>query len=572
MSLFCWTHDPRVLECPKLPFIPRPYQDDYLLGLADAIGHHDLLAEKSRDEGASWCMLAAFFWRWLFFPGLTFILMSRKMDYVDKRGVPACMFFRLDYLLKNLPKWLQPSAVERTMGHMANLDNESTMDGESTTRSAGAGGRATAVGIDEFALFEQGVGFEVLRSITSTSESRIFNSTHQGEETAFHKMYQSPDVRKVRLPWWLNEKKNPGLYTAKDGTLEVLDLDYEFPEDFPFILDATDGTPLDGRYRSPWYDFWCRKLGGIPWIIATELDMDPGGSVSRPFPEDLLQRVKIEHCLPPIFQGEIDYTETTGKPLQVVEHARGKWKFWVELRHEDGDAPDKDMLPADRKYVMGVDIATGSGASNSVIAVYDRKTNEKVAEFADAYTRPEALAVLTCAAATLFHNAFVVPERNGPGETYVPRLLETGYRSIYRQHEIAKVTRKVSPAFGFYTTRSSKRPLYNNLREAMAGDQIINRSAEAVTECGRFIFGTDGTPVHSRAVASQDSSGANDNHGDRCTADACAWIGLKERPQKEKPKKVKIHPDSFAARFADWKREKHHTGQLVRWTPVTHKT
>jgi len=47
--------------------------------------------------------------------------------------------------------------------------------------------------------------------------------------------------------------------------------------------------------------------------------------------------------------------------------------------------------------VVAVDISAGTGASNSVIVVGDKKTGEKVAEFASPYLKPHELAKLAVA-------------------------------------------------------------------------------------------------------------------------------------------------------------------------------
>ena len=78
LSTVCWTHDPRIKNCPYIPFIPYEYQQEYMLQIADAVGNHDLLIEKSRDMGASWMVLMVLLWYWHFVPGQGFLVGSRK--------------------------------------------------------------------------------------------------------------------------------------------------------------------------------------------------------------------------------------------------------------------------------------------------------------------------------------------------------------------------------------------------------------------------------------------------------------------------------------------------------------
>ena len=51
---FGYTYDPRRQPFPKLPFILYPFQEEAVMEVAQAVGSYDLLAEKSRDMGASW--------------------------------------------------------------------------------------------------------------------------------------------------------------------------------------------------------------------------------------------------------------------------------------------------------------------------------------------------------------------------------------------------------------------------------------------------------------------------------------------------------------------------------------
>ncbi|MFI7879908.1 terminase, partial [Acinetobacter baumannii] len=71
-------------------------------------------------------------------------MLSRNEDYVDKKGDPKALFWKLDYMIKKDPEWLQPK-INRTKLHIENMDNGSTIEGESTTQRAGRGGRFTLI-------------------------------------------------------------------------------------------------------------------------------------------------------------------------------------------------------------------------------------------------------------------------------------------------------------------------------------------------------------------------------------------------------------------------------------------
>jgi len=129
------------------PFITWDVQD-VLFGrfeyhLANAL---DILINKSRDMGASWCSIAFVHWLWLFRPDSQLLELSRTEDYVDKPGNMKALFQRHDYINHWLPDWMQPPMTQvggkyRTKMHMKNALNGSCIDGESTTEHAASGDR-----------------------------------------------------------------------------------------------------------------------------------------------------------------------------------------------------------------------------------------------------------------------------------------------------------------------------------------------------------------------------------------------------------------------------------------------
>ena len=129
VNAFGWTYDPR-RENGSIPFLTYPFQDELMLDMVECIQTgKDVLVTKSRDMGASWCILTVFEWMWHFRPDLSFLLVSRNEDYVDKPGNPKSLFWKIDFLHKNQPKWLLPN-MTRTKLRLTNDDNGSNIDGE----------------------------------------------------------------------------------------------------------------------------------------------------------------------------------------------------------------------------------------------------------------------------------------------------------------------------------------------------------------------------------------------------------------------------------------------------------
>ncbi len=499
VNAFCWTYDPRVGD-GVLPFLTYEFQDQSLLDMEDAIGKKDLVIKKSRDMGASWMLLTVFEWRWHFKPNQSFLLVSRNEDYVDKPGNPKSLFWKMDFIHKYLPGWLIPRTT-RTKLRLTNEDNGSTIDGESTTGDVARGDRRTAIGLDEFAAFDIDAGYRALASTRDATNCRIFNSTPSGTNNAFFDLANSDTIAQLTLHWTKHPVKSAGSYEDSNG-----------------------------KTRSPWYDQECRRCAN-PQEIAQELDIDFAGSDYQFFDILILDDLMKSTGCNPYSVGELKHNAITGLPEEFEQQPKGTLRLWVY--------PDAHgELPSDRSYVIGADIAAGTGSSNSVLSVGDCKTGEKVAELVTPNLRPDQLATYAVALAKWFRGndsgALVIWEAPGPGRNFGDRILELGYRKIWYKKE---QNGKIAKIPGWWPTKDEKRILYSEYRKALSTKHFINHSKDALRECKEIIFAATGWITHSRSLRTIDPSGARENHGDRPTADALLWKGMQRVPS-EKPAAV----------------------------------
>jgi hypothetical protein len=215
----------------EVPFITWPVQDHAATKIINCIrSGRDVLIDKSRDMGASWMGLTVFEWFWHFRPALSFLLISRNEDYVDKKGDSKSLFWKVDFLHEHQPRWLLPTGrwlgwtdPGRKVLSIVNADNRSIMSGESTTGDAGRGDRRTAMFIDEHAAFDVNDGFRVLRATRDTTKCRGFNSTPQGANNGFYDVVHNTSARQIRLHWSVHPEKRNGLYTSENGKTKLLD-------------------------------------------------------------------------------------------------------------------------------------------------------------------------------------------------------------------------------------------------------------------------------------------------------------------------------------------------------------
>jgi len=538
INTFVFTYDPRLKKSKIIPFITYDFQDVAVDTVVTAEG--DLLAEKSRDMGASWIFLTVDEWEWQFHNDFTSLLGSRTEDYVDKKGDRKSLMWKLDAILANQPKWLTPNFY-RIYLHFENLDTGSTIEGESTTGDFARGGRWTKIMLDEFAAVEPD-GQKVLKATRDATRRRVFNSTHQGAATSFYRIGLT-NIPKLIMHWCLHPEKSKGLYYSDDGKIVHLDSwtsevivegkKYSYPDDYPYLMD--------GKLRSPWYDNECARAEH-PMEIAQELDIDPFSSDFQYFDPTMIAEIEAENVCSPYMEGSLEFDEDSLDPIEFVEGVNGPLKLWMNL-----DLQGK--VPYDIEVGYGVDISAGTGASNSTATFVNLRTGEKIAEFADPWIKPESYARTMIAMGKFFNDAFMVPDGAGPGRTFCDELIRLGYRNLYYRRNEEGLSKKVSDKPGVFLNPKEKKAILGLYRRSLKDRTFIQRSSIANQECLEYIHAVGGKVEHSSAVNSIDPSGAGDSHGDRVIADALAakcvdFLGKKSI----KPEEGEIPARSFAGR------------------------
>lgn len=571
LNVFGWTFDPRLgTKLQVIPFITFDVQDEIIYEIYQALGYYDLLIEKSRDEGASWLSMACLTHQWQFERDQQFSVTSRKGDLVDKTGNKDALFWKIMFLADHQPGWLKPFYEHNEMTLM-HPDLDSTIIGESATGEVGRGGRNRAMFLDEFSAFNRDDGYKVESATASNTNCRIFNGTPRGTGNSFFDIRQALQEgirsgKKLRIHWTEDPRKNMGLYISGAGYREVypgamdheryddndivfLDRspcgrevdEFDFDDDFKFILD--------GKIRSPWYDNECKRYSH-PMLVAQELDIDYHNSSFRFFDENVLQKILEEQVCEPYHQGEFKF-DKDGQYLEWEEQENGPWRLWFNL---DGH----QRPPRHLTYVAGIDVALGTGASNSCISIGDDRTGEKVAEYTNPYVTPEDFGRLASRAHKLFNEAYMIWENNGPGRSFAAKLLEEGVSAFYHRRDDVSIKSKVSDIPGWASTKERKASLLGDYRDAQYHGDFTNPSYHAIIECREYVNLPDNTVKHSASMDNVDPTGAGSAHGDRVMADALCWKGMQElrrgnpvdEKQLELERNAKNSPETLAGRMA----------------------
>jgi len=182
---WAWTYDPRLaaLNLPTaLPFIPFPKQVEFIEWLYNLyLQQINGLAEKARDAGATWllCIFIGFEWRWT--DGFAGGIGSNKLDNVDDRDNPDCIFEKLRSFLKMLPPFWFPTDFNpqkhSKLGNLFNPNMQSYITGQGG-KDIGRGGRRTFYLVDESASLEYPLKADA--ALSAVTNCKVDLSTPKG--------------------------------------------------------------------------------------------------------------------------------------------------------------------------------------------------------------------------------------------------------------------------------------------------------------------------------------------------------------------------------------------------------
>lgn len=570
-NAFVWAYDPRLRGRKSVPFLTYPIQDSVIEKVEQSITTgRDLQIEKSRDLGASVICTGVIQKRWCFHRDESFMMFARDADEVDKAGSTGCLFWKIDWINKQLPPWLLPDGFDpdkhRRRFSLESPRTNTTIVGEAMVPAGGVGDRKTAIFIDEFSRIEHADELDI--GTADATDCRIFNYTAWGEGNAADRMRKSGAVRKVVMHWSMDPRKNRKLYRWNPQTQRfdyyeyrlgegdevdfgqrklrlVKTAPHEYTDDDSYYVgeDRVPFEPVrDGKLRSPVYDREEARRRNPKWM-AVNWDIDYVGSDSRKFDAELLSELAAETVRDPLWEGDIVIDEGTCEILEWVERKGGPLKLW--FRPGDGNVPKSEL-----GYGGGSDIARGTGATNSCLSLADADTGHKLAEYVTPHLTVERYARRCVALGRAFaskdgREALLAWEKQGPGEDFRRCLLELGYTNVYTEGVTKQKAAFRDRTAGWNATAKARDELFGEYEVALRERRFVNRSKLALAECDDFVTTPQGckyrTSRNSGAAVFGEDSGAAFGHGDRVTADALCNRTLVElgrptfKPPDEEP-------------------------------------
>jgi len=488
--------------------------------------------------------------------------------------------------------------------HLLNQDNLSVIDGESTNKDLGAGDRRLAIMCDEFARVDHGDAQSIANTISDTTDCIIYNSTHTNKGHPYAKLRYGKKIKFIVMPWYEIPHKRAGLYRSPAlNRVEIHDLVYWREKYGDLFAGIEPKVPFDptnietsalisgeehalfvangqGNWRSPWYDYECRRRSDQD--VAQNLDMNPIGSGDAIFDLPDLQRMRTDYVCNPKHTGEVEYKLDVANDRitdwrWVAKSGRQRLSWWGDLvmdRKTQMLRPDQN-----HNFIVGCDISLGSGVSNSVASIYDCNTNRKVSSWVCAFTSPTVFAEQTVGlclwiGGVMPDRPFLIYEANGPGIVFDRRVWQLGYDYVYYRKDESKIYRpRNSGARGWHSTAESKQALIYLYREALSltfryGEdsderKYINPDEKAIAEAEDYIFYSGSKIGPSEALV--DEGGAIATHGDRVIADALTCLARTDQPAAVADMRKKVVVGSFAERRQRYRNENCVTMEDRRW-------
>lgn len=384
--------------------------------------------------------------------------------------------------------------------------------GSGTGRSKGASRSYTynAMHISEAAWF--GDSSELAATLAAATPDAIMfqESTANGRANGFHDDWERAlwieDLERmvrdgepppdnwsefVRFfwPWFADPEYQLPVTTAEQKRIEQ-------------TLDETEQRLIDEHKVSyPQLKWRRRKIAGE---CQKQTEYDPEEYFQQEYPSEpeeafLMTGNAVFHQGK--LKGMAQAARKLGKAAVEAGGRFGRWFRWEarkwELRQSAWTNADYVEFEPPKKnhwYVMGIDTAEGlEHGDHSVISIFDRTGMtfiKEVARYVSKTYNPEELGELAVHLANYFNKAFIVAERNQPGNVTCLAMFNLEYNNLYMRDDEETITPGDNQPnrfkIGFSTNKQSKALIVNNAATGLKDDQIFLRSERAIQEWTQF--------------------------------------------------------------------------------------
>lgn len=553
VNTFCYTLDTRTSN-PVLPFVSYDYQDVLMmlaiynatqsLSAENSYRRWDIGCDKSRDMGITWTVLYILDYIWRFWKWRDILCVSRTRDLVD--GSPKSHFAKLDFLEERMPGAFMVRGMHHDYAHgrpnleIHNEQNGTRIEGDSAHPDTGRQGRYLIAFRDEEPAAQY--GSENTKALNQTTRFQFRVGTPNGTDNSLYAAKIKGGIDWISLHWSNHPEKSRGLYSVENGKVTVIDEEWhrEHPgyEFMQTETHADPGAPWE-FLRSPWFDGEDRAADSV-FDIMQEFQISYLGTGAPFFRSDKLQVLKAMNVRPPT---------RSGTPEDFLpEHMQDKMKFVEDrdVRTEKVrvwyEKNARGLPPQDTTYSFGIDIAAGSGASDSVLSVVDDTTREKVFVYRTNGLTPEDFSKVCACFYEYFTTKkgvpFVVWDMGGHGIPFGRKFLQIAENADVYYWRATKDSAP-SKVAGMPSSKKLKLQLMTEYRSAMFDRAFISFSESAYEQAGQFKHDGKGGVHHVNSTGNQDDSATGDQHGDEATSEAMCVRAMSVRPSPKAPEEAK---------------------------------
>ncbi len=348
---------------------------------------------------------------------------------------------RVRTAIKNVPKWLLLADITTDNKTSIELANGSWVKSVSKSADAGRSEALSLLVIDEAAHIE---GFDDIwtgiKPTVSAGGRIIMLSTPNGVGNVFHNVYSGAgkdnDFNAIRVEW------------------------YEHPEHVSdLVIDEKTG-----KHTSSWFKKETR--GFSKRQIAQEYLCEFLASGDTFFSAELITAVLATQQNASLEEGLQIYQEPT----------------------------------ANRKYIMGVDSATGEGSDMGAAHIFDVESMDQVAEL-NQRLKPNDFAIFCCDLGRKYNNALMVVENNAVGLAVLEHIKLNAYPNLFYSKNGAKAGDRLGDPgnasegsmgsdykHGIMTLGSNRSFMLNKLEEVLRMGGMTFRSARFREEMETFVW------------------------------------------------------------------------------------
>jgi hypothetical protein len=426
---------------------------------------------KYRQGGMTTTTCGYLAWLLTFKPDLKVAVVADKLKLAIEQ-----IFSMITKMMEGLPEWMRNNPSGSDTKSYKEFQNGAKLQAFAAGKDGVRGFSPDVLFVDEAAYLEHGDDFfTAAQGSLSVGGKLILNSTPKGMDAVY---YASIDGSRngrnkfyvVEIYWY----EDPRFIYNKKGEMDLVWVKNNHKINTCDKAVYSELRKQGYKPTSSWYEEQCAKYSYDAKKIAQEIEGKFLGSGGNLIHEEYIMQQETEYVKSPVWTN-IDEDNN----------------FWVW----------EHPIP-NTQYLMGVDVASGSGDDYSTIIIMkvDESGKEQVAEY-QAKVAPEDLGDLAVAWGQKYNNAYtVVDVTGGIGVITMNRILELGYdtNSIHyseirikpvkdRLQKYIKIVNGKELVAGF-SISTNRQLMLQELEKHIRLTELIVRSSRFTSEMKTFVF------------------------------------------------------------------------------------